>query len=243
MLVDVDPLDVCQQVQRSAHVGATSFRLLKEDSRVALLREAEGYAYQPEEEIVGSGDRIVRQQLCSFSSFPPQSQFIQLRDSFQALLDRALALARSQTDWEVAAAAEAGSSGPSTSGSTKIGLNPSDLQNLFQSPHLFETPLSFNSMVLQRYEKGSLGITPHKDGLSYINLISIFVIGGRGRFYLCSDRSGAGAIEIDASPGNVILMRAPGLMGTGSKERPFHYVTDIEETRYTFGLRQKAGSQ
>ncbi len=35
----------------------------------------------------------------------------------------------------------------------------------------------------------------------------------------------------------MIILRAPGFLGT--KLRPFHYVTDINETRYTFGLRQK----
>ena len=41
-------------------VGATSIRLLEENFRVALLEEAEDYDYQPEDEIVGSGDRMVR---------------------------------------------------------------------------------------------------------------------------------------------------------------------------------------
>jgi hypothetical protein len=74
--------------------------------------------------------------------------------------------------------------------------------------------------------------------LSYINLVCVFVIGGQGSFYVCSDRSGNDSIEIDASPGNVILMRAPGFLGSEG-ERHFHYVTDIREPRYTFGLRQK----
>jgi hypothetical protein len=105
-----------------------------------------------------------------------------------------------------------------------------------------ETSLSFNSMVLQRYEEGSLGITPHRDGLSYVNLVCVFIIGGRGRFYVCSDRSGRDAKEIDASPGNVIFMRAPGLF-EAEDNRPFHYVSQIEEPRYTFGLRQKKEPQ
>jgi len=92
--------------------------------------------------------------------------------------------------------------------------------------------------VLQRYEEESIGITPHKDGLSYISLVCVFVIGGQGNFYVCSDRSGNNPIEIDASPGNVILMRAPGFLGS-EDGRPFHYVTNIREPRYTFGLRQK----
>ncbi len=100
----------------------------------------------------------------------------------------------------------------------------------------FETPLSFNSMVLQRYDKDSIGITPHRDHMKYVNLVSIFNIGGRGRFYVCRDRKGNNSRELDASPGNAIILRAPGFL---SGERPFHYVTDIQQARYTFGLRQR----
>lgn len=186
-------------LEHLSSVGAASVRLLEEDFRLALLKEAEDYDYQPEDEIVGSGDRVVRQQVSSFNGFPKDSDYVLLKDSFQDLLEQRLA---------------------------ELEAYP------------FETALGFNSMVLQRYEEGSLGITPHKDGLSYINLVCVFVIGGRGRFYVCSDRSGRDAKEVDASPGNVILMRAPGLFGA-EDNRPFHYVTEIEETRYTFGLRQK----
>jgi hypothetical protein len=186
-------------LEEVSSVGATSVGLLEEDFRLALLKEAQDYDYQPEDEIVGSGDRVVRQQVSSFDGFPEDSGYVLLKDSFQDLLERSLA--------EVEA-------------------------------YPFETALRFNSMVLQRYEEDSLGITPHKDGLRYINLVCVFVIGGRGRFYVCSDRSGRDAKEVDASPGNVILMRAPGLFGA-EDNRPFHYVTEIEETRYTFGLRQR----
>jgi hypothetical protein len=104
--------------------------------------------------------------------------------------------------------------------------------------HPLREPLSFNSMVLQRYEEGSIGITPHKDGKSYVNLVCVFNIGGRGRFYVCSDRSGSDAREIDASAGRVTIMRAPGLFGF-EDGRPFHYVSDIRGRRLTLGLRQK----
>ncbi len=53
-------------LEELSSVGAISVRLLEEDFRVALLKEAEGYAYQREDEIVGSGDRVVRQQVSSF---------------------------------------------------------------------------------------------------------------------------------------------------------------------------------
>ncbi len=191
--------DTASILKDLSSLGATSIRLLDEDFRVALLKEARDYTYEPEVEIVGSGGRVVRQQLSSFEDLPKDSDYILLKSSFQDLLEDRLA---------------------------RLGTYP------------FERALGFNSMVLQRYEEGSIGITPHRDGLSYINLVCVFVIGGQGSFYVCSDRSGNDSIEIDASPGNVIFMRAPGFLGS-EDNRPFHYVTDIREPRYTFGLRQK----
>jgi hypothetical protein len=122
------------------------------------------------------------------------------------------------------------------------------LKNAFQNlldEHLtavktypFATKLNFNTMVLQKYELGSIGITPHRDRSRYINLVCIFNIGGQGKFYLCDDRLGSNAKTIDSSPGNVIFLKAPGFMN--SLERPFHYVNDIQTTKFTFGLRQTA---
>ncbi len=196
----LDDFDITKILEELSSKGATSVRILSEDFRMSLLKEGEGYTYKPEDGIVGSGDRIVRQQMGSFNDFSGGSKYMLLKNSFQALLDGCLG-------------------------------------DLVDYP--FETGLSFNSMVLQKYEKGSLGITPHRDGLSYINLVCVFNIGGQGRFFICSDRSGRDAREIDASPGNVVLIRAPGFFGP--KDRPFHYVTGIQETRYIFGLRQKSG--
>lgn len=192
--------DIDQILDRLLSVGAVSVRLLDERFRLALLQEAMNYPYRPEDEIVGSGDKMVRQQMGSFETFPEDSRFFLLKNAFQSLLEANLA-----------------------------GLET----------YPFETPLNFNSMVLQKYEPGSVGITPHRDHLSYINLVCVFNIGGRGRFFLCADRSGRDAREISAAPGTVILMRSPGLLGL--KDRLFHYVSDIEETRYTFGLRQRRG--
>lgn len=101
----------------------------------------------------------------------------------------------------------------------------------------FAVPLQFNSMVLQRYQPGQLGITPHRDSLRAINLVCIFNISGRAMFYRCDDRQGTHSIAIDTTPGTVIFMKAPGFLG--SDDRPFHYVTQIQSTRYSFGLRQR----
>lgn len=104
-------------------------------------------------------------------------------------------------------------------------------------PYPFSTPLKFNSWVLQRYQPGQLGITPHRDSLRAINLVCIFNLSGEGQFYLCQDRSGREAQAIDTTPGHVILMRAPSFLG--SSLRPFHYVANFQSTRYSFGLRQR----
>ncbi|PSB13105.1 hypothetical protein C7B61_11150 [filamentous cyanobacterium CCP1] len=101
----------------------------------------------------------------------------------------------------------------------------------------FAIPLQFNSMVLQRYEPGQLGITPHRDSLRAINLVCIFNISGQASLYRCDDRQGTNSVQIDTTPGHVVFMRAPGFMGTN--DRPFHYVTDIRSTRYSLGLRQR----
>jgi hypothetical protein len=189
--------DLTPLLDKVARLGAASLLLLDEASRLRLHAEAEHYAFTPEEEYVGSGDRLVRQQMGSFENFPPGSAYLALRDAFQFWLDE-------------------------------------HLYSLAQYP--FSSPLRFNSLSLQKYEQGSIGITPHRDGLRYINLICIFVIAGQGRFFVCADRSGKEAVEIDATPGNVILMRASGFLGEDL--RPFHFVSEIRTTRYSFGLRQ-----
>jgi hypothetical protein len=91
--------------------------------------------------------------------------------------------------------------------------------------------------MLQRYDVGEVGITPHRDRSAYRNLVCLFVLEGRGRFFVCDDRSAAGAREIPHVAGDVVLMRAPGFQG--SEERPFHFVRDIQSSRYVFGLRQE----
>lgn len=101
----------------------------------------------------------------------------------------------------------------------------------------FAKPLLFNEMMMTRYEPGWLGITPHRDHASYVNLVALIVLGGEGQFRVADDRSGANARAVDGSPGRVILMRAPGFLGADA--RPFHYVTDIRATRVVFGLRQE----
>ena len=101
----------------------------------------------------------------------------------------------------------------------------------------FESRLVFNDLMLQVYEPGETGITPHMDRTAYRNLICLFVLEGRGRFGVCEDRSGCGARIIAHEPGDVVLTRAPGFRS--SDYRPFHFLDHITERRYVFGLRQE----
>lgn len=102
--------------------------------------------------------------------------------------------------------------------------------------NLFATPIEFNDMSLQKYPQNSIGITPHKDGASKINLICIFNLIGKAEFAVCDDRSGSGAKFLDTTPGNVIIIKAPGFFS--STHQPFHFVRNITEERIVFGLRQ-----
>ena len=101
----------------------------------------------------------------------------------------------------------------------------------------FATPLRFNGSALHRYPPGRLGISPHRDSARSVNLIAVFVLEGRGRFFVCRDRDGRDAVDLPNAPGDLILLRAPGLMG--ADVRPFHGVADIAEQRTTFALRQQ----
>jgi len=103
--------------------------------------------------------------------------------------------------------------------------------------NLFNSKLKLNAMVIQRYLPGELGITPHRDSLRAINLIALVNLSGVAEFYRCDDRQGTNSIALDTTPGNVILMRAPGFLN--ASVRPFHYLTNVRSIRYSLGLRQR----
>jgi hypothetical protein len=100
-------------------------------------------------------------------------------------------------------------------------------------PPMPKVPL--NDLILQDYPAGSRGITPHRDHIAYRFIVAIVVLRGEGRFFVCEDRSGAGAREIPAATGDLLLMRAPGFAGL--EDRPFHMLTDVSADRLAFGLR------
>lgn len=113
----------------------------------------------------------------------------------------------------------------------------SDLQNALDrmEPPPLDYPFVINDFIVQRYLSGRKGITPHRDHVRYRGLVAIIVLGGTGSFWICSDRKGAGRCDIPAPPGSLLLMRAPDF--AGHTDRPFHALSEITETRYSFGMR------
>lgn len=96
-------------------------------------------------------------------------------------------------------------------------------------------PPPLNDLVVQRYPPGSLGITAHRDHVRYRDLVAIVTLSGAARFFVSKDRSGADAREVAIPPRSLLLMRAPGF--AGREDRPFHFLSDVTETRVCVGLR------
>lgn len=111
---------------------------------------------------------------------------------------------------------------------TSEALAKASTSLLPEAPH-------YNDLIVQRYEPGSRGISPHRDHLRYTGLVALVTLCGQARFFLCPDRSGRNARELPMPPGGLILMRAPGFAGL--QDRPFHMLSDITETRIGIGIR------
>ena len=94
-----------------------------------------------------------------------------------------------------------------------------------------------NDLIVQRYHPGSQGITPHRDHITYRDIVILVTLSGKCRFFLCDDRSGAGRREIPMAPGSALLMRAPGF--AGREDRPFHLLCDVTEHRVGLGYRHE----
>jgi hypothetical protein len=80
-----------------------------------------------------------------------------------------------------------------------------------------------NEIGVARYRPGSLGITPHLDGKWYRRLVVVVTIYGTARFAVCRSREGDIVAEWHPGPGDLVLMRGPGLAGQRDG-RPFHLV-------------------
>lgn len=90
-------------------------------------------------------------------------------------------------------------------------------------------------VALQKYDAGSIGITPHRDEKKYGLVIAIVPLIGKGDLSICDDRAGNNPKKQDTTPGNLILLRAPGY--AGMHVRPMHVVNNILEERIILGVR------
>jgi len=111
--------------------------------------------------------------------------------------------------------------------------------------HLFSTPLSLDDLTLQYYPQSTpedlYALSAHRDQSGFVNLVVVLLVSGPSSFFICKDRQGTTPIEpreIQARPGDLIVMRAGGF--GGNLTRPCHYVGRVEDSkgRLTLALRQ-----
>jgi len=92
---------------------------------------------------------------------------------------------------------------------------------------------------VQRYGRGSAGISPHRDGRRFIKLISVFSLGSPAEFRLFRDRRGSPLRRYQLDCGDMLLLRAPGFTERPSAG-PLHSVSGpAGEVRYSITLRMK----
>ena len=99
----------------------------------------------------------------------------------------------------------------------------------------FNDGVVFNDWMIQKYVPEALVSLPIATETDYRHMICLFVLAGHGRFYVSDDREKTNQREIANLPGDVILMPGPGFKYL--KRRTFHYLEDITEERWIFGLR------
>jgi hypothetical protein len=97
-----------------------------------------------------------------------------------------------------------------------------------------------NDVAIQRYRPGAIGITPHLDGRRFRRLVAVVTLAGAARFAICRDRGGKEVAGWEASPGDLVLLRGPGLCGHRDG-RPFHTVGGPRGgARLSVGFRMNA---
>jgi hypothetical protein len=100
---------------------------------------------------------------------------------------------------------------------------------------LLQPGFTYNDLIVQRYEPGCAGITPHRDHIAYEGLVSLVILSGEADFLICADRAGTGEREIASPEGSLLLMRGAGFAGL--RTRPFHLLRNVRTRRVSFGLR------
>lgn len=99
-----------------------------------------------------------------------------------------------------------------------------------------------NEVGIAHYVPGSIGITPHLDGKWYRRLVVVATVYGRAGFAICGSRDPADVVHRWTSvPGDLLLMRGPGLAGARDG-RPFHLVEGPRRgERLSLGIRMAVG--
>lgn len=100
-----------------------------------------------------------------------------------------------------------------------------------------------NEATIMSYARSTAGIGPHLDRRRYRELIAIFSVSGRARLELVADRAGRRVLTaFDCVPGDLVLLRAPGLGGIDDG-RPLHQVGGPRRgTRVSLSLRMNVRS-
>jgi hypothetical protein len=100
-----------------------------------------------------------------------------------------------------------------------------------------------NEVGVTHYVPGSIGITPHKDGKWYRRVVVVATVYGHAPFAICASRDPQDIVERwIAEPGDVVLMRGPGLAGARDG-RPFHLVEGPRRgERLSLGIRMSRRS-
>jgi hypothetical protein len=100
-----------------------------------------------------------------------------------------------------------------------------------------------NEVGVAHYAPGSIGITPHMDGKWYRRIVIVATVYGRAPFAICGSRDPEDTIDRwIAGPGDLVLMRGPGLAGARDG-RPFHLVEGPRRgERLSLGIRMSLRS-
>ncbi len=94
-----------------------------------------------------------------------------------------------------------------------------------------------NEVSVQRYQPGSVGVTPHRDQRRYAQLVAVITVAGSAPFTLCRNRDGDPIRTWQADEGSLVLLRGPGLAGDPDG-RPMHLVGGPTGTpRTSIGIR------
>lgn len=97
-----------------------------------------------------------------------------------------------------------------------------------------------NQAVFLRYRGPVAGISPHRDHKRYAFLVAIFTLLGEAWFSVVGDRAGQHVLASWlTAPGNLCLLRAPGLDGNDDG-RPLHAVrAPLGEQRISLAFRME----